>query len=139
MPSKPQFDVPPELKAIQQWILWRYIQRPDKPKPDKVPHQCTGYQADVTNSDHWSSYEFAIKMARKPGFADGIGFVFTEGDPYCGIDLDNCYPSDAAECAPWAEGIIERFADTYMEASPSDTGHEDLVPRTDAAFRRLEG
>jgi hypothetical protein len=61
-------------------------------------------------------------MSRKPDFANGLGFVFAPDDPFCGIDLDNCYPSDAAECAPWAKEILDRFADTYTEESPSGTG-----------------
>jgi hypothetical protein len=81
-----------------------------------------GYRADVTNPEHWSTFEFALKAAARPGFADGVGFVFTGDDPFCGIDLDNCYPSDAAECAPWAEGILERLGDTYSEESPSAKG-----------------
>jgi len=115
-------NVPEELTKLEQWVLWRYIQRPGKLKPDKVPHTCMGYKADVTNPEHWAMFDYAVKMAARPGFADGIGFVFTAEDPYCGIDLDNVWQSDADEGAPWALGILARFADTYTEASPSDAG-----------------
>jgi putative DNA primase/helicase len=114
--------IPDELCALAQWLIWRYVQRPNKPKPDKVPHTTMGYRASPTNPDHWSTFDNAVAAANRRGFADGIGFVFTAADPYCGIDLDDCYPSDAAECAPWAEGILQRFVDNYSEQSPSGRG-----------------
>jgi primase-polymerase (primpol)-like protein len=116
--------LPRELTERRQWILWRYEQRDGAVKPTKVPYTCAGYKASSTNPQHWSSFEYALKMSQRPGFCDGIGFVFTADDPFCGIDLDNVWPSDAAETALWAEGIIQRFADTYGEASPSDTGYK---------------
>jgi putative DNA primase/helicase len=115
------FDLPAELTALPQWVIWRYQDRDGK--RTKVPHTCQGYKASVTNPRQWSAFDYAIKVWReRPGFADGIGFVFTGDDPYCGIDLDNCYPSDAAETASWAAGILEQFADTYSEESPSGCG-----------------
>ncbi len=123
MPSVPDpNNIPRELIDLPQWVLWCYEQRADSAKPTKVPHTCTGHKASSTNPQHWSRFEYSVKMSRLPGFAEGIGFVFTANDPFCGIDLDNCYPSDAAECAPWAAGILERFSDTYSEESPSETG-----------------
>ncbi len=50
-----------------------------------------------------------------------MGFVFHVDDPFCGVDLDNCLGEDGS-VRPWAQGIIERFADTYMEVSPSGKG-----------------
>jgi primase-polymerase (primpol)-like protein len=122
MISIQQKNIPAELKERPQWLIWRYIQRPDRPKPDKVPHTTMGYRADVTNPDHWSTFEFALKIALLPGFCDGMGIAFTETDPYCGIDLDNVWQSDADEGAPWATGIFEKFSDTYTEESPSGRG-----------------
>lgn len=117
-----QANVPDELIALPQWVLWRYIQKPGEPKPTKVPHTCMGYRASHSNPDHWSTFEFALKAAARPGFADGVGFVFTADDPYCGIDLDNVWQSDADEGAEWATEILERFNDTYLEESPSGHG-----------------
>jgi putative DNA primase/helicase len=112
--------LPRELVILPQWVIWRYEIRDGK--PTKVPHTTMGHRASPTNPDHWSTFDYAMKAAARPGFAEGIGFVFHEDDPYCGIDLDNIYPSDAAECASWAEGILERFVDTYSEISPRDKG-----------------
>jgi len=120
--------LPEELVSLRQFILWR--SEPDKEGnalkrgPRKVPYQCSGYPASTTNPNHWSSFSYALEAMRRPDFATGIGFVFTESDPYCGIDLDGVWQSDADEGAPWAIDIIERFKDTYGEASPSDTGYK---------------
>jgi hypothetical protein len=115
--------IPLELILLVQWVLWRFEDR-SGPKPTKVPYTCMGYKASVTNPEHLSKFEDALKFAARPGFCDGIGFVFTREDDYCGIDVDNCYPSDAAECAPWAMGILDRFRDTYGETSPSGSGYK---------------
>ncbi len=48
------------------------------------------------------------------------GFVFTEEDPYIGIDLDACLTPEGP--APWAQQILEKFKDTYVEVSRSGTG-----------------
>jgi primase-polymerase (primpol)-like protein len=109
------------LIAWPQWMIWRYLQRSDRPKPDKVPHNTMGYKCDYTNPQNWSTFENVLRAAARPGFCDGIGFVFAE-DPFCGIDLDCVWLSDADEGAPWARGILERFADTYSEVSPSGSG-----------------
>jgi hypothetical protein len=92
-------------------------QGPLSGKNPSVPCQCH------RPSNLGGAYDTAVEMAQHHGARiDGIGFVFTLQDPFCGIDLDDRYPRDAAECAPWAEGILGRFADTYSEQSPSSCG-----------------
>jgi putative DNA primase/helicase len=113
-------NIPDELIALPQWVLWRYEERDGE--ITKPLYTCQGYKASHSNPEHWSRFDYALKMAQRPGFADGIGFVFSPDDPYCGIDLDDVWQSDADEGAAWAWAIIEQFSDTYMEASPSDTG-----------------
>jgi primase-polymerase (primpol)-like protein len=115
--------IPEEIIELPQWVLWGYEERDGK--LTKVPYQPRGrlYRARSNDPRTWASFDTAMEMWRHHGeHVAGIGFVFSADDPYCGIDLDNCYPSDAAEIAAWAEGILERFADTYCEQSPSKTG-----------------
>jgi hypothetical protein len=81
-----------------------------------------GYRASTTSPENWSTFENALRAAQRPGFAQGVGFVFTANDPYCGIDLDHVWQSDADEGAEWAHGILERFRNTYLEESPSGSG-----------------
>ena len=57
---------------------------------------------------------------------DGIGFVFTVEDPFCGVDLDGCLDPETGEVEPWALKIVEQL-DSYTEISPSGTGLHVLV------------
>jgi primase-polymerase (primpol)-like protein len=66
-----------------------------------------------------------MRAAARPGFCDGIGFVFSATDPFAGLDLDHVWESPAhngEKPAPWAIEILSRFRDTYREVSPSGTG-----------------
>ena len=63
---------------------------------------------------------YADKMAEMGKPYAGVGFVFTDRDPYCGVDLDGAY--EAPGCLfPWADSLLGGLA-TYAERSPSGTG-----------------
>jgi primase-polymerase (primpol)-like protein len=86
----------------------------------------TGGPADVTNRETWGSFDEALRAAPKLG---GIGVVFTEADPFAGIDLDHCRDPNTGAIAPSAQEII-RALDSYAEISPSGTGVHVLVRGT---------
>ncbi|HEY7338317.1 MAG TPA: hypothetical protein VH639_25750 [Bryobacteraceae bacterium] len=117
--------VPDDLSELDQWVVWRYEQRNDK--PTKVPYQVGGNRtnqkrARTTDAATWATFEDAVKLWRTaPSGFCGIGFVFTPSDPFCGIDLDDAFDAEGHVKA-WAHGIVERFGDTYMEISPSGSG-----------------
>jgi primase-polymerase (primpol)-like protein len=113
-------NIPEELRARKQWVIWRRETR--NGKSTKVPHTTMGYRAAVNNPEHWSTFGNACKAASRSGFAEGTGFVFSPEDPYCGIDLDDVWQSDASEGTAWGWEILARFADTYLEQSPSGNG-----------------
>jgi hypothetical protein len=69
--------------------------------------------------------EDAKKSIHEKGY-QGLGFVFTEEDPYVGVDLDDCRDPHSGEIAPWALEII-RELDSYTEVSPSGTGMHVLL------------
>jgi hypothetical protein len=114
-------NLPAELVERKQWICWRYVERDGAPKKTKVPFTVDGEPASTTRPETWSTFDCAVRTAAHSDFA-GIGFVFTVDDPFCGVDLDCIWQSDADEGAPWALRILERFADTYSEVSPSEQG-----------------
>ena len=112
----PYPNVPAELKQRRQWLVWREEIRDDK--PTKVPYQVTGKKAQSNNASTWTDYATVCKHQER---FDGIGFVFTPGDLYTGIDLDDCIIDGKVQ--PWAKEILDRFqGKAYMEVSPSGKG-----------------
>jgi putative DNA primase/helicase len=55
-----------------------------------------------------------------------VGFVFCSGDPYVGIDLDDCVDPETGQIELWALQIIEEL-DSYTEFSPSGKGVHIIV------------
>lgn len=114
--STADFCVPDDLTEVDQWLLWR------RERETKVPYATTGRRASSTDPATWCSYDEAMEAWRPhPQRWAGIGFVFCESDPFVGLDLDDSL-DDHGIAKPWARGIVERFADTYCEVSPSGRG-----------------
>lgn len=107
----------------KQWVMWRLETVADRPKPTKVPYSPVhGYKASTTNPNDWSDYHTALGMAQMYGMS-GVGFVFTENDPYFFIDVDNCLIDQAtATWSPLAHEFVNRFPNAYTEVSQSGTG-----------------
>jgi putative DNA primase/helicase len=111
--------IPPELKSLPQWVVWRYFWQSEK--WDKPP-LCArdGNLASTTNPKTWSTFDAAMAAYASDLF-DGIGFVFVKEHRLVGIDLDHCRDTETGDITPWAWDIIRSFA-TYTEISPSGTG-----------------
>jgi putative DNA primase/helicase len=107
--------IPQELKDVPQWVCWWWR---GKDKWTKVPVDAkTGGNADITDPAYLRTFDQA--MAYYQQHSDtiaGVGFVFTEGDPYCGVDFD-----DTDDAAP---ALALR---SYAERSPSGTGFKVFV------------
>lgn len=58
---------------------------------------------------------------RHPELA-GVGFCFAPDDGLTGIDLDHVIDPDTGELKAEAIEIMDRFAGTYCQVSPSGTG-----------------
>jgi len=46
--------------------------------------------ASVQDPETWASFDAAVETAADDDPVAGIGFVFTEDDPFVGVDLDDC-------------------------------------------------
>ena len=107
-----------ELMQLKQWVLWRYEPNKDpSKKPVKVPRQANGRKAMTNIPETWSSYSNCLNALTdmfdregKPYFS-GLGFVFTDNDPYIGIDVDGRTSHELTE-----------IFDTYTEITPSGKG-----------------
>lgn len=113
--------VPTELKQLCQWVLWREEIRDDK--PTKIPYQINGQKAKSNDATTWTDFMTAkhtwqIQKVK----TNGIGFMFSDTDPYCGIDLDDCLYENRSLKA-WAKPIVDRLKSVgYGEVSPSGHG-----------------
>ncbi len=119
-------DIIAGLGLPPHFVCWRYLWRPDKAKPDKVPTQPrTGTNASSVDPTHWSDLNTALRRAEREGW--GIGFVFHQTlNEYAGIDLDACRDPHTGIIVPWAASIVAA-ANSYTEVSPSGCGVKILV------------
>src|SRR5262249_31176249 len=73
-------------------------------------------------SSTWGNFAEALAYySDHPGQVDGIGYVFSADDPFCGTDLDKCRNQQTGALEPWAQEMVNRL-DTYAEVSPSSCG-----------------
>lgn len=136
-------NLPLELQRLNQWLGWRY-EETDGGKPTKVPVNIrTGWPASVTDPQAWCPFDNAVTAATNGGLA-GIGFVFTDHDEYCGIDLDTPHdpltgesllsPEDGAR-----QQLIFQKMDSYSELSPSGRGLHIIVKAKVPHGRKRQG
>ena len=112
------------IRNLRQWVCWRSEKR--NGKPTKVPYSpTTGAHVRSDNPGTWGTLVEAREAVREKDY-DGIGFVFTAEDPFCGVDLDGCLDPETGEVEPWALKIVEQL-DSYTEISPSGAGLHVLV------------
>jgi putative DNA primase/helicase len=136
--------IPDDLKKENNWLLWAYETRDDK--PTKVPYRSDVFlRASSTDEETWSSYETTIQKytsdlnrvsytgKKRPSIYSGIGFVF-DGSGIAGIDLDGAITTEGA-LDPAFSPIIEGFKETYMEKSPGGRGLHILLRCSEQPFR----
>ena len=112
-------EIPNALRKRQQFVVWKLELSHERWA--KIPYSAvTGERAKVDDPGTWTDFQSA-ENAFKNGDYSGIGFVFSESDPYVGIDLDDCRNPRTGKLAPSAQSIIGKLG-TYAEVSPSGTG-----------------
>jgi hypothetical protein len=128
----PKFEnIPAELRALRQWIVWAHTWKEQDQKFAKVPYSpATNTPASSTNPATWGTFDEAVAAytaSRGKGdpndALDGIGFVFT-GTPYMGVDQDHVLNDGVLTST--AERIMADL-DSYTEVSPSGTGVKSFV------------
>lgn len=115
---------PAELIAREQWVVWRYKLRPGDDKPTKVPYDPKNrLKASTTDSATWGSFEQVCRAYLENEY-DGLGYVFSQDDPYTGVDLDNCIVDGRIDPVKWGYACQ---LDSYTEYSPSGSGIHIIV------------
>src|SRR5438132_158237 len=77
-----------ELTAYPQFVVWKYTLEQGKLKKRPFNPKTT-MPARTNEPRSWTDVTGALK-ALATGRYNGIGFVFTDSDPFTGIDLDGC-------------------------------------------------
>ena len=84
--------IPEELKQWRQWVCWKYARRGNHNQNQwcKLPvSPIDGNLAKANRQSTWTDFETALSYyARFRHRLAGIGFMFSEHDPFVGIDLD---------------------------------------------------
>lgn len=127
---------PTEMTEYKQWVLWRRVEV--NGRTAKMPiSPWSGKAAACDKPQTWSTFQHAC-VARKRFGSDGIGFVFTEADPFCGIDLDKCREKNGRISEESLRLI--RHMSSYAEISPSGDGiHIIIRAQLGTAGRRTAG
>ena len=109
-------EIPPELKAIPNWVCWRAVPDPKSHSGmSKRPvNPRTGGNAQANNPETWADFPTACSAAQSRGLA-GIGFMFSN-TPFFGVDIDD-RPLDAPEVQEMLHNIP-----SYAELSQSGNG-----------------
>ena len=121
-------NIPDQLTERPQWVCWRLEVR--KGEPTKVPYTPgTRSRASSTDLMTWRTFEEALEAyeTSEPIAYDGLGFVFCSADPFVGLDLDDCVDPESGEISTWAQKVISRVREGYVEISPSGTGIHIIV------------
>src|SRR3982751_4022455 len=104
-----------DLATRQQWVCWKEELNEDG-KPTKLPYDPKSSngngrrKASSKNPDSWGTFQTASSVIEKLG-VDGLGFVFTDQDPFTGIDLDKCRNPETGEIKQCALEFIGKLTD----------------------------
>lgn len=130
--TAPQFDynnIPPELQARRQWVLWGVGKNLDA-KAVKIPRQAknpTGPNASSTNPQTWASFQEAHAWYQI-GDARGIGYEVTPADGLVAVDIDHCLDTAGNLLPPF--DTWHKALPGYWELSQSGTGLHGFVRGT---------
>ncbi len=123
-----------ELKSFDHWVVWKAIPKTNS-EFDKYPYNArTGGLASTTDSRTWSRFDEALATYVRDGW-DGIGFVFSSGDPFTGIDFDKVRNPETGVVDEWVREWLATF-DGYAEISPSGNGIHVLIKGKAASRKR---
>lgn len=101
-------NIPEGLRTLNQWVCTNNSKAPINPKD--------GSYAKLNDPSTWGSFQDAVEAVEDNNTITHIGFVFTENDPYIGVDLDHI-----DQDIEFAESIADKLR-SYTELSKSGNG-----------------
>lgn len=115
MPNIYPENIPEQMRALPQWVNWRWGLDRSGTRFTKVPALSSAPHRNASHSDPatWTTYEAALAThIKRP---DRYGLMIAMGNGLFGIDMDRPVEQVVYET------FIEQF-DTYAEVSPSGIG-----------------
>lgn len=107
------------MRAFRQFVLWKAVASTRRPgKFDKFPCDITGKIVDAHDPSNWVDADTAVTIAQSSDL--GVGFVFTEADPFFFVDIDGAY--NGASWSTLATQLCSQFNGAAVEVSQSGTG-----------------
>lgn len=119
-------EIPLVLTALPQWIRWRWEWNTARNYWTKIPVSArSARNASTTEPKTWGEFADVVSRLNRDE-VDGIGFVFSPADPFCGIDLDKCRDPETGSITDEALDLIA-LLDGYAELSVTGTGVHVIV------------
>ena len=121
--------IPQELKEYNQWVLWK-LESNIEGRTTKMPYSKRGSKASVSDPSTWMSFEDAYATyTNSTEEYSGLGFVFSDSDPFIGFDWDHVCDPETKEFDP---GIPEEIKNlnSYAEISQSGKGAHVIAKGT---------
>jgi len=119
-------DLPVVLTALPQWLRWRWEWNAARGYWTKVPVCArSGRNGSTTDPSTWGEIADVVSRLDRDE-VDGIGFVFTASDPFCGIDLDHCRDPQTGAISDQALDVLTAL-DGYAELSVTGSGVHVIV------------
>ena len=117
-------NIPDELFRGKKWVCWKWEKRNEAwTKPLYNPR--TGKYAQSDKPSTWATFAEAW-LQYESGSYDGIGFVLSNADGFCGIDYDKVRDPQTGNIEADALARI-RAINSYTEISPSGCGLKTIV------------
>lgn len=113
------------LSAYRQFVVYKLVPSVTRVgKTDKLPVDWrTGAlpASGAGGEQIYTDAHTAIEHATQYGDGYGVGFFFTENDPFMFIDIDNCLQADG-QWSELARNLIHATPNAYVEVSQSGRG-----------------
>lgn len=131
-------NVPQELAARKQWLVWRFEKKSGVEKLQKIPYWAhgekrKGKQGDERDRGALTTLKGAIEAASERDMS-GVGFAFLPDDGLIGIDIDGAINTETGEISDRCQKIIDS-CNSYTEFSPSGKGVHIIVRGVTKTFK----
>lgn len=148
--------LPEAMRALPQWLLWRFKPRPGGGKPLKIPHYVSGQlrgwpngrprdgqptaaqpqvaQGEALDRQALATFDQAVAKLGASAQWCGIGFAFLPGDGLVGVDIDHAVDPDTGEISDLCRSVVQ-MCGSYTERSVSGTGVHIICSGAPEAFK----